>query len=325
VPYPTYPRAGGLELRADSFFPTLPLLSALFTRASAAEAGAAPARAARAAAAAASPGPFRWPASSWTSEPGPPAAREPSWSTDGGDLPAPLEPFDEREEPGAEARAHVPRNPPACSSQGRPAACRPDGPQVQAAVTGGGGVGPDLPACHAPSAPVRHSAEQCVPRRAARAAPSACGAGSACVRRRGGVVAGTPGPRLGQSGTVTALLAAQVGMFASLFSGRGHRGHDGVRRGAAKRPFAFPLTRWSRQGARAPGACAARVARRTSRASIAMLITLRTWLMCMHLRASQQPFRCQAWTDVLREVGHRKARNRAGRLSLRGTEPQSEL
>jgi len=47
----------------------------------------------------------------------------------------------------------------------------------------------------------------------------------------------------------------------------------------------------------------------------AMLITLRTWLMCMRLRASQQPFGCQAWTDVLREAGHRKERNRAGRLS----------
>ena len=36
-------------------------------------------------------------------------------------------------------------------------------------------------------------------------------------------------------------------MFASLFSSR--RSHDPPRRSAAKRPFAFPLSRWARQGA----------------------------------------------------------------------------
>ena len=76
--------AGGLEPRADSFFPTLPLLSTLFTRASAAEGslfGRAPASAAEA------------PAT---------PARETSWSGDGGDLGTPLEPFEE--DGGSEAR-----------------------------------------------------------------------------------------------------------------------------------------------------------------------------------------------------------------------------
>lgn len=79
--------AGGLEPRADSFFPTLPLLSTLFTRASAAE------------------GPLFGRLSASAAEAPSTPAREASWSGDGGDLDAPLEPFEE--EAGSEARTRV--------------------------------------------------------------------------------------------------------------------------------------------------------------------------------------------------------------------------
>lgn len=78
--------AGGLEPRADSFFPTLPLLSTLFTRASAAPEG-----------------PLFGRLSASAAEAPSTPAREASWSGDGGDLGAPLEPFEE--EAGSEVRS----------------------------------------------------------------------------------------------------------------------------------------------------------------------------------------------------------------------------
>lgn len=102
--------AGGLELRADSFFPTLPLLSALFTRASAAEPGTSlfsrtPAAETGASlfsrtptVEAATGGLFRASAVEASAR----GASERSWSGDGDDLAAPLEPFEE--EAGSEAR-----------------------------------------------------------------------------------------------------------------------------------------------------------------------------------------------------------------------------
>ena len=79
--------AGGLEPRADSFFPTLPLLSTLFTSASAAE------------------GPLFGRLSASAAEAPSTPAREASWSGDGGDLGAPLEPFEEKA--GSEVRTRV--------------------------------------------------------------------------------------------------------------------------------------------------------------------------------------------------------------------------